>query len=133
MCQSSSSEPQNWESGGGEILDRSSREDTCELVLRAVSIALRNLAIDHRNKDIIGNYAIRDLVGNLPCGQQHPAKNLEGDTVVQSSRETKAAAHVLQTIWSYKDLRNNLYKAGWKKSLFKVNDTDLRHGPETRT
>jgi hypothetical protein len=29
-----------------------------------------------------GNYAIRDLVGNLPCGQQHPAKNLEGDTVV---------------------------------------------------
>ncbi|CAL8321751.1 unnamed protein product [Lota lota] len=124
-------------------------------VLRAVSIALRNLAIDRRNKDIIGNYAIRDLVGNLPCGQQHPAKNLEGDTVVsilntiheiitdnqdnaraliqgqaihklvainktsQSSRETKAAAHVLQTIWSYKDLRTNLYKAGWKKSLFK--------------
>ncbi|KAK0147145.1 Armadillo repeat protein deleted in velo-cardio-facial syndrome [Merluccius polli] len=124
-------------------------------VLRAVSIALRNLAIDRRNKDIIGNYAIRDLVGNLPCGQQHPAKNLESDTVVsilntiheiitdnqdnaraliqgqaihklvainrtsQSSRETKAAAHVLQTIWSYKDLRNNLYKAGWKKSLFK--------------
>ncbi|CAL8280866.1 unnamed protein product [Gadus morhua 'NCC'] len=124
-------------------------------VLRAVSIALRNLAIDRRNKDIIGNYAIRDLVGNLPCGQQHPAKNLEGDTVVsilntiheiitdnqdnaraliqgqaihklvainktsQSSREIKAAAHVLQTIWSYKDLRTNLYKAGWKKSLFK--------------
>lgn len=25
---------------------------------------------------------MRDLVGNLPCGQQHPAKNLEGDTVV---------------------------------------------------
>lgn len=29
-----------------------------------------------------GSYALRDLVGNLPCGQQHPAKNLEGDTVV---------------------------------------------------
>ena len=40
--------------------------------------------------------------------------------VSQSSREIKAAAHVLQTIWSYKDLRTNLYKAGWKKSLFKV-------------
>lgn len=25
---------------------------------------------------------MRDLVSNLPCGQQHPAKNLEGDTVV---------------------------------------------------
>lgn len=30
----------------------------------------------------LGSYALRDLVGNLPCGQQHPAKNLEGDTVV---------------------------------------------------
>lgn len=29
-----------------------------------------------------GNYALRDLVANLPCGQQHPVKNLEGDTVV---------------------------------------------------
>ena len=31
---------------------------------------------------VTGSYALRDLVGNLPCGQQHPAKNLEGDTVV---------------------------------------------------
>lgn len=30
----------------------------------------------------LGGYALRDLVGNLPCGQQHPARNLEGDTVV---------------------------------------------------
>ncbi|XP_019937336.2 splicing regulator ARVCF isoform X3 [Paralichthys olivaceus] len=51
-------------------------------VVRAVAIALRNLAMDRRNKDLIGSYALRDLVGNLPCGQQHPAKNLEGDTVV---------------------------------------------------
>lgn len=29
-----------------------------------------------------GSYSIRDLVSNLPCGQQRPAKNLEGDTVV---------------------------------------------------
>ncbi|XP_059214517.1 splicing regulator ARVCF isoform X1 [Centropristis striata] len=124
-------------------------------VVRAVAIALRNLAMDRRNKDLIGSYALRDLVGNLPCGQQHPAKNLEGDTVVsilntiheiitdspenaraliqghaiqklvainkssQSARETKAASHVLQTIWAYKDLRNTLNKAGWNKSHFK--------------
>lgn len=31
---------------------------------------------------LAANYALRELVGNLPCGQQHPAKNLEGDTVV---------------------------------------------------
>uniref|UniRef100_A0A3B4TLQ1 ARVCF delta catenin family member n=1 Tax=Seriola dumerili TaxID=41447 RepID=A0A3B4TLQ1_SERDU len=125
-------------------------------VVRAVAIALRNLAMDRRNKDLIGSYALRDLVGNLPCGQQHPAKNLEGDTVVsilntiheiitdspenaraliqghavqklvainkssQSARETKAASHVLQTIWAYKDLRNTLIKAGWNKGHFKV-------------
>ncbi|XP_051540666.1 splicing regulator ARVCF-like [Myxocyprinus asiaticus] len=51
-------------------------------VVRAIAIALRNLAIDHKNKDLIGSYAMRDLVSNLPCGQQRPAKNLEGDTMV---------------------------------------------------
>ncbi|XP_034752635.1 armadillo repeat protein deleted in velo-cardio-facial syndrome homolog [Etheostoma cragini] len=130
-------------------------------VVRAVAIALRNLAMDRRNKDLIGNYALRDLVGNLPCGQQHPAKNLEGDTVVsvlntiheiitdspenaraliqghavqklvainrssQSARETKAASHVLQTIWAYKELRNALNKAGWNKSHFKPTTTGV--------
>lgn len=38
----------------------------------------------------------------------------------QSGRETKAASHVLQTVWAYKDLRNSLYKGGWNKSHFKV-------------
>ncbi|XP_058474009.1 splicing regulator ARVCF isoform X1 [Solea solea] len=130
-------------------------------VVRAVAIALRNLAMDRRNKELIGSYALRDLVGNLPCGQQHPAKNLEGDTVVsilntiheiitdspenaraliqghavqklvainkssQSARETKAASHVLQTIWAYKDLRNALIKAGWTKSNFKPTTTGV--------
>ncbi|XP_062334247.1 splicing regulator ARVCF isoform X1 [Osmerus eperlanus] len=130
-------------------------------VVRAVAIALRNLAIDRRNKDLIGGYAMRDLVSNLPCGQQRPAKNLEGDTVVailntiheiitdslentrgliqghaiqkliainktsQSVRETKVASHVLQTVWAYKDLRNNLFKAGWNKSHFKPTTTGV--------
>nr|XP_046232028.1 armadillo repeat protein deleted in velo-cardio-facial syndrome homolog [Scatophagus argus] len=130
-------------------------------VVRAVAIALRNLAMDRRNKDLIGSYALRDLVNNLPCGQQHPAKNLEGDTVVsilntiheiitdspenaraliqghavqklvainkssQSAREIKAASHVLQTIWAYKELRNTLSKAGWNKSHFKPTTTGV--------
>ncbi|XP_060752484.1 splicing regulator ARVCF isoform X2 [Tachysurus vachellii] len=124
-------------------------------VVRAIAIALRNLAIDHKNKDLIGSYAMRDLVSNLPSGQQRPAKNLEEDTVVailntiheiitdnlenarfliqgqgiqklvainktsQSVRENKAALHVLQTVWAYKDLRNTLIKGGWNKSHFK--------------
>uniref|UniRef100_A0A3B3TT81 ARVCF delta catenin family member n=1 Tax=Poecilia latipinna TaxID=48699 RepID=A0A3B3TT81_9TELE len=135
-------------------------------VVRAVAIALRNLAIDRRNKDLIGNYALRDLVANLPCGQQHPVKNLEGDTVVsilntiyeiitdnpenarvliqghavqklvainkssQSTRETKAASHVLQTIWAYKELRHSLTKAGWNKSNFKPTGSGVTKKPK---
>ncbi|XP_053704696.1 splicing regulator ARVCF isoform X1 [Synchiropus splendidus] len=143
---------------GLSILVELLRSDV-DKVVRAVAIALRNLAIDKKNKELIGSYGLRDLVGNLPCGQQHPAKNLEGDTVVsilntihelitespentraliqghaiqklvtiskssQSTRETKAAAHVLQTIWAHKDLRSMLSKAGWNKSHFKPNST----------
>ncbi|KFR08249.1 Armadillo repeat protein deleted in velo-cardio-facial syndrome, partial [Opisthocomus hoazin] len=125
-------------------------------VVRAVSIALRNLSMDRRNKDLIGSYAMGELVRNLPSRQQRSAKNLEEDTVVavlntiheiitdssenarsliqtqgiqklvaiskssQSPRETKAASHVLQMIWSYKELRNALQKEGWNKSHFQV-------------
>ncbi|XP_052411761.1 ARVCF delta catenin family member b isoform X18 [Carassius gibelio] len=138
---------------GLPILVELLRSDS-DKVVRAVAIALRNLSIDRRNKDLIGSYAMRDLVSNLPSGQQRPAKNLEEDTVVailntiheiitdssenarslitaqaidklvainrtsQSARETKAASHVLQTVWSYKDLRNGLTKDGWNKTHF---------------
>ncbi|XP_053225439.1 splicing regulator ARVCF isoform X8 [Podarcis raffonei] len=123
-------------------------------VVRAVSIALRNLSMDRRNKDLIGSYAMGELVRNLPSKQQRSSKNLEEDTVVavlntiheiitdsvenarsliqtqgiqklvaiskssQSSRETKAASHVLQMTWSYKELRSVLQKEGWNKSHF---------------
>ncbi|XP_062240644.1 ARVCF delta catenin family member b isoform X4 [Platichthys flesus] len=143
---------------GLPILVELLRSDS-DKVVRAVAIALRNLSIDRRNKDLIGSYAMRDLVSNLPSGQQRPAKNLEEDTVVailntiheivtdssenarslvqaqaieklvainrtsQSARETKAASHVLQTVWSYKELRNALTKDGWNKSHFQPTAT----------
>ncbi|XP_006808801.1 ARVCF delta catenin family member b isoform X2 [Neolamprologus brichardi] len=143
---------------GLPILVELLRSDS-DKVVRAVAIALRNLSIDRRNKDLIGSYAMRDLVSNLPSGQQRPAKNLEEDTVVailntiheivtdssenarsliqaqaieklvainrtsQSARETKAASHVLQTVWSYKELRNALTKDGWNKSHFQLTVT----------
>ncbi|ETE65688.1 Armadillo repeat protein deleted in velo-cardio-facial syndrome, partial [Ophiophagus hannah] len=40
--------------------------------------------------------------------------------ISQSSREMKAASHVLQMTWSYKELRNVLQKEGWNKSHFQV-------------
>ncbi|XP_075072696.1 splicing regulator ARVCF isoform X2 [Mixophyes fleayi] len=133
-------------------------------VVRAVAIALRNLSMDRRNKDLIGNYAMGQLVRNLPGGQQRPAKNLEEDTVVavlntiheivtdssenarsliqtqgieklitinkssQSPREVKAASHVLQMIWSYKELRNALQKEGWNKANFQSATSTLPKG-----
>uniref|UniRef100_A0A8C7W3I9 ARVCF delta catenin family member n=1 Tax=Oncorhynchus mykiss TaxID=8022 RepID=A0A8C7W3I9_ONCMY len=147
---------------GLPILVELLRSDS-DKVVRAVAIALRNLSIDRRNKDLIGSYAMRDLVSNLPSGQQRPAKNLEEDTVVailntiheivtdssenarsliqaqaieklvainktsQSPREDKAASHVLQTVWSYKDLRNALTKEGWNKSHFQVIGCVVEH------
>uniref|UniRef100_A0A7M4EQK9 Catenin delta 1 n=1 Tax=Crocodylus porosus TaxID=8502 RepID=A0A7M4EQK9_CROPO len=53
-----------------------------ERVVKAASGALRNLAVDPRNKELIGKHAIPNLVKNLPGGQQTPAKNLSEDTVV---------------------------------------------------
>jgi len=40
-------------------------------VVCAVATALRNLAIDQRNKELIGKYAMRDLVQKLPSGNIH--------------------------------------------------------------
>ncbi|XP_062433710.1 catenin delta-1 isoform X1 [Rhea pennata] len=53
-----------------------------ERVVKAASGALRNLAVDLRNKELIGKHAIPNLVKNLPGGQQMPARNLSEDTVV---------------------------------------------------
>lgn len=39
-------------------------------VVCAVATALRNLAIDTRNKELIGKYAMRDLVQKLPAPNQ---------------------------------------------------------------
>jgi hypothetical protein len=35
-------------------------------VVCAVAVALRNLAIDTRNRELIGKYAMRDLVAKIP-------------------------------------------------------------------
>uniref|UniRef100_A0A672LLU7 Armadillo repeat protein deleted in velo-cardio-facial syndrome homolog n=1 Tax=Sinocyclocheilus grahami TaxID=75366 RepID=A0A672LLU7_SINGR len=151
---------------GLPILVELLRSDS-DKVVRAVAIALRNLSIDRRNKDLIGSYAMRDLVSNLPSGQQRPAKNLDEDTVVailntiheiitdssenarslitaqaidklvainktsQSARETKAASHVLQTVWSYKELRNTLTKDGWNKTHFQPIATGTPKGSKS--
>ncbi|XP_073079818.1 splicing regulator ARVCF isoform X1 [Manis javanica] len=136
-------------------------------VVRAVAIALRNLSLDRRNKDLIGSYAMAELVRNVRSAQApaRPEIRLEEDTVVavlntiheivsdsldnarsllqargvpalvalgassQSVREAKAASHVLQTVWSYRELRGALQKEGWTKARFQSAAT-IAKGPK---
>ncbi|XP_022611134.1 catenin delta-1-like isoform X1 [Seriola dumerili] len=52
-------------------------------VVRAMSGALRNLAIDARNRDLLGKHAVPHLVANLPGGgQSQPVRGLSEETVV---------------------------------------------------
>ncbi|XP_073869669.1 catenin delta-1 isoform X14 [Macaca fascicularis] len=53
-----------------------------ERVVKAASGALRNLAVDARNKELIGKHAVPNLVKNLPGGQQNSSWNFSEDTVV---------------------------------------------------
>nr|XP_058897098.1 splicing regulator ARVCF isoform X4 [Kogia breviceps] len=168
-------------------------------VVRAVAIALRNLSLDRRNKDLIGeggdgglgpgppaprgpppagagassqplpagSYAMAELVRNVRSAQAptQPGACLEEDTVVavlntiheivsdsldnarsllqargvpalvalgassQSVREAKAASHVLQTVWSYKELRGALQRDGWTKARFQSGSANAK-GPK---
>ncbi|XP_016310639.1 catenin delta-1-like isoform X1 [Sinocyclocheilus anshuiensis] len=52
-------------------------------VVRAMSGALRNLAIDARNRELLGKHAVPNLVANLPGGgQSQPARALSEEMVV---------------------------------------------------
>ncbi|XP_029021204.1 catenin delta-1-like isoform X2 [Betta splendens] len=51
-------------------------------VVRAMSGALRNLAIDNRNCELLGLHATPHLVSNLPGGQSQSGRNLSEETVV---------------------------------------------------
>ena len=42
------------------------RVDECDAVVNAAAIALRNLAIDPKNRDVLGGWAIKELVAVLP-------------------------------------------------------------------
>uniref|UniRef100_A0AAX7SI61 Catenin delta 1 n=1 Tax=Astatotilapia calliptera TaxID=8154 RepID=A0AAX7SI61_ASTCA len=51
-------------------------------VVRAMSGALRNLAIDNRNCELLGLHAVPHLVANLPGAQNQSGRNLSEETVV---------------------------------------------------
>ncbi|KAH8036322.1 hypothetical protein HPB51_024888 [Rhipicephalus microplus] len=50
-------------------------------VVCAVATALRNLAMDQRNKELIGKYAMSDLVQKLPNGNPQHDVGTSDDTI----------------------------------------------------
>nr|XP_005903335.1 PREDICTED: armadillo repeat protein deleted in velo-cardio-facial syndrome [Bos mutus] len=76
--------------------------------LEAAAGALQNLSA--------GNWVVREA----PRGREASD---------QSVREAKAASHVLQTVWSYKELRSALQKDGWSKARFQSAAANAR-GPK---
>uniref|UniRef100_G1T3X9 Catenin delta 2 n=1 Tax=Oryctolagus cuniculus TaxID=9986 RepID=G1T3X9_RABIT len=74
---------QNLAAGSWKILVELLRIDN-DRVVCAVATALRNMALDVRNKELIGKYAMRDLVHRLPGGNNSnntASKAMSDDTV----------------------------------------------------
>ncbi|KAH9634743.1 hypothetical protein HF086_017526 [Spodoptera exigua] len=113
-------------------------------VVCAVATALRNLAIDQRNKELIGKYAMRDLVQKLPSGNHQHDQGTSDDTIAavlatlnevikksgEFSRSLLEAGgverllnltkqrQVLMTMWSHAELREVYRKHGWREADF---------------
>uniref|UniRef100_A0A7N6BK18 Catenin (cadherin-associated protein), delta 2b n=1 Tax=Anabas testudineus TaxID=64144 RepID=A0A7N6BK18_ANATE len=117
-------------------------------VVCAVATALRNMALDIRNKELIGKYAMRDLVHRLPGGSNNNnticcalheviTKNMENTKALRdaggiekligiarskgdkhSPKVVKAASQVLNSMWQYRDLRSLYKKDGYSQYHF---------------
>ncbi|CAB1318330.1 unnamed protein product [Coregonus sp. 'balchen'] len=126
------------------LLTRSQNHNTLE----AAAGALQNLAAGHWAWSSYIRATVRKekglpvLVGLLLSDdspenahgliQGHAIQKLVAiNKTSQSVRETKAASHVLQTVWAYKDLRNSLYKGGWNKSHFKPTTSGMPKKPKS--
>ncbi|CAG0883339.1 unnamed protein product [Cyprideis torosa] len=92
-------------------------------VVCAVATALRNLAIDERNKELIGKYAMRDLVQKLPSG--HPAQD-QG-----TSDDTIAAvlATLNEVVKKNAEFARFLYDAGGVDRLVNITRMRARYSP----
>ncbi|CAD7013024.1 unnamed protein product [Ceratitis capitata] len=83
-------------------------------VVCAVATALRNLAIDQRNKELIGKYAMRDLVQKLPTGNPQHDQNTSDDTI------TAVLATVNEVIKKNPEFSRSLLDAGGVDRLLSI-------------
>ncbi|XP_030372298.1 catenin delta-2 [Scaptodrosophila lebanonensis] len=83
-------------------------------VVCAVATALRNLAIDQRNKELIGKYAMRDLVQKLPSGNVQHDQNTSDDTI------TAVLATINEVIKKNPEFSRSLLDAGGVDRLMNI-------------
>merc|ERR1719346_199986 len=83
-------------------------------VVCAVATALRNLAIDQRNKELIGKYAMRDLVQKLPAGNPQRDVGTSDDTIAA------VLATLNEVIKKHPEFSRSLLEAGGVDRLMNV-------------
>ncbi|XP_061380349.1 catenin delta-2 isoform X1 [Danaus plexippus] len=92
-------------------------------VVCAVATALRNLAIDQRNKELIGKYAMRDLVQKLPSGNQQHDQGTSDDTIAA------VLATLNEVIKKSAEFSRSLLEAGGVERLLNLTKQRHRHTP----
>ena len=96
-----------------------SEEFEDEPIVSVTAIALRNLAIDSKNKELIGKYAMKDLVAKLP----DPARSLNGTSmpmrlsVLNEDTITAALACINECIKSSDEFVKSCYNEGGVKRM----------------
>ncbi|XP_050519218.1 catenin delta-2 isoform X2 [Diabrotica virgifera virgifera] len=92
-------------------------------VVCAVATALRNLAIDQRNKELIGKYAMRDLVQKLPSGNTQHDQGTSDDTIAA------VLATLNEVIKKNAEFSRSLLEAGGVERLMTITRQRQKYTP----
>lgn len=92
-------------------------------VVCAAATALRNLAVDSRNKDLIGNYAMKDLVLKLPNGSPQHDAGISDDTIAA------VLATLNEVIAKHSDFARALLQLGGVERLNQITQQKDTYSP----
>ncbi|GFS82697.1 catenin delta-2 [Nephila pilipes] len=92
-------------------------------VVCAVATSLRNLAQDQRNKDLIGNYAMKDLVLKLPNGSPQHDTGTSDDTIAA------VLATLNEVVAKQSDFARSLLSLGGVERLHQITQQKGTYSP----
>ena len=95
-------------------------------VVCVVATALRNLAIDQKNKELIGKYAMPDLVNKLSSGQTDQDSPSSDDTIAA------VLATLHEVISNNADFVRSLYEAGGLNKLTYIVRNRVKFSPRVQ-